>query len=129
MELPKIGELVPLDTIKEICKFYELESLWKKIENDVPINPFKSDGCSCWFDSWDGVDMYPACFIHDLKYWSGYLGEDIERLIADAELMIDLARLGLPKMAVLMFNGVRIGGTENLEKNFSWGFGRRRDEK
>lgn len=123
--LPPKGQVVSMADIERICLTYGLTHLWKKIENDPPQRPFMSDGCSCWFDSWRGIDFYPACFFHDLKYWCGYPGENAERLIADAELMIDIARAGAPKMGELMFTGVRVGGHEALRRSFSWGFGRR----
>jgi len=47
-----------------------------------------------------------------------------EDLIADAELLIDVARAGAPKMAKVMFAGVRVGGHEALKRSFSWEFGR-----
>lgn len=126
MDLPRKGEDVPIQKIKEICEHYGLHGLWKKIEKDPPSKPFKSDGCSMWFDFWKGVSLYEACFLHDLKYWAGYEGEEVERLVADAELMIDVARLlGETKMAETMFHGVRIGGHEIFKRSFSWGFGRR----
>ena len=125
MELPKKGQEVSFSKIKEICEFYDLHHLWSKIEKDPPPKPFKSDGCSMWFDSWEGISLYPACFLHDLKYWAGYPGEDVERLVADAELMIDVARLlGSTSMAETMFHGVRVGGHEIFKRSFSWGFGR-----
>jgi hypothetical protein len=125
MDLPKKGEEVPLSKIKEICKWYGLHGLWAKIDKDPPQKPFMSDGCSMWFNSWKGISLYPACFVHDLKYWAGYPGEDVERLIADAELMIDVARLlNSTGMAETMFHGVRVGGHEIFEQSFSWGFGR-----
>jgi hypothetical protein len=125
MDLPEKGEVVSLGRIREICIYYDLPALWRKIEQDVPPKPFKSDGCSLWFDAWKGVDLYPACFLHDLKYWAGYPGEDVERLIADAELMIHVARLmGSTAMAEVMFFGVRVGGHEMFKRSFSWGFGR-----
>ncbi len=125
MDLPKNGEAVSLSEIKKICEFYGLHDLWVKIENDPPVKPFKSDGCSMWVDAWDGISLYSACFIHDLKYWAGYPGEDVERLVADAELMMDVARLlNETKMAEIMFHGVRVGGHEMFKRNFSWGFGR-----
>ena len=125
MDLPNKGEEVPLSRIKEICEHYSLHQLWAKIEKDPPGRPFKSDGCSLWFDSWAGRNLYPACFLHDLKYWAGYPDEDVERLIADAELMIDTARIiGGTGMAETMFHGVRIGGHEMFKQSFSWGFGR-----
>ncbi|MBW1726503.1 MAG: hypothetical protein JRJ62_02745 [Deltaproteobacteria bacterium] len=121
MELPIKGEKVPFPKIKEICEFYGLNDLWIKIEEDPPAKPFKSDGCSIWFDSWEGISMYPACFLHDLKYWAGYPDEDVERLVADAELMIDVARLlGKTKMAETMFHGVRVGGHEIFKRSFSF---------
>ncbi len=125
MELPGKGEEVPLAKIKEICEHYDLMELWAKIERDPPQQTFKSDGCSMWFDTWEGISLYPACFLHDLKYWSGYPGEDVARLIADAQLMIDVARLlNSTAMAEVMFHGVRVGGTEIFKQSFSWGFGR-----
>lgn len=125
MKIPEKNQEVSLTEIREICMAFGYEELWAKIKADPPFRPFKSDGCSMWFDSWDGVDLYEACFFHDLKYWCGYPGEDAERLIADAELMIDIARAGAPRMAEVMFSGVRVGGHEGLQKSFSWGFGRR----
>ncbi len=125
MELPSENEIVPLEKIRKICEHHGLQTLWEKIKNDPPARPFKSDGCSMWFDRWQGRDLYPACFLHDLKYWAGYPGEDVERLIADAELMIDVARiLGSTYMAETMFHGIRIGGHEIFKRSFSWGFGR-----
>ena len=127
MELPKKDEEVPLSKIQEICEYYGLKALWAKIEKDPPSTPFKSDGCSMWFDTWRGVSLYPACFLHDLKYWAGYPDRDeaVERLIADAELMIDVARiLDSTSIAETMFHGVRIGGHEIFKQTFSWGFGR-----
>lgn len=127
-ELPPINEEVPLSRIKEICAHYGLSALWEKIERDPPPRPFKSDGCTGWFDDWKGVSLYPAGFLHDLKYWAGYPGEDVERLVADSELMIDVARLlGSTAMAETMFHGVRLGGTDKLKASFSWGFGRNPD--
>jgi hypothetical protein len=125
MPLPQKGEEVPLAKISEICEHYGLQELWAKIAQDPPPRPFRSDGCSLWFDSWQGVGLYPACFLHDLKYWAGYPGEDVARLIADAELMMDVARLlDATALAETMFHGVRVGGHEIFKRSFSWGFGR-----
>ena len=124
--LPALGETVDLPTIKKICAHYGLHALWAKIERDPPPLPFKSDGCTGWVDEWNGISLYPAGFLHDLKYWAGYPGEEVERLVADAELMIDVARLlKSTTMAETMFRGVRVGGTEHLPTPFAWGFGRR----
>ncbi len=124
--LPAVNEPVDLPTIKKICAQFGLHALWAKIERDPPSLPFKSDGCSAWPDEWQGVSLYPAAFVHDLKYWAGYPGEHVERLVADAELMIDVARvLKSTVVAETMFKGVRLGGTEYFRAPFSWGFGRR----
>lgn len=124
--LPAVGETVDLPAIEKICTHFGLAALWKRIEADPPPLPFKSDGCSHWVDDWKGASLYPACFVHDLKYWAGHPGDDVERLAADAELMIDVARTtGSTALAETMFHGVRVGGTEHLRASFSWGFGRR----
>ena len=125
MKLPDKGAVVPLETIQIICQEHGLDALWKKIKNDPPKNSFKSDGCSAWFDEWKGHSLYPVCFLHDLKYWAGYPEEHVERLIADAELMIGIARtLNDTRMAEIMFYGVRLGGHPIFKQSFSWGFGR-----
>ena len=122
-----MGEVVDLPTIQKICAHYGLLALWQKIARDPPPLPFKSDGCTGWINEWQGISIYSAGFLHDLKYWAGYPGEDVERLIADAELMIDVARLlNATAMAETMFHGVRLGGHEHLQASFSWGFGRQK---
>jgi hypothetical protein len=74
--------------------------------------------------------MYVACFLHDLEYWAG--GTEDERLIADAELLIHVVKLGIAKrksrgkMARVMYSGVRIGGGSAWRKvgaKYAWGFG------
>jgi len=126
MELPKKGEIVPLPKIKEICEHYGLHALWDKIEKGSPIRPFKSDGCSLWPDTWWGVNLYEACFLHDLKYWAGYPGEAEARRTADMELMRDVYRLlGSKFMARIIYVGIRLGSHEIFRRSFSWGFGRR----
>lgn len=124
--LPAINRPVTLEEISRLCAHYELPVLAARIAKDPPLKPFVSDGCTGWVNEWQGVSLYPACFLHDLKYWAGYPGEEVERLVADAELMVDVARLlGGTKMAEIMFNGVRVGGREGFRASFSWGFGRR----
>lgn len=125
MALPEPGQEVSLDEIKVLCEAFGLDELWRKIERDPPARPFTSDGCTRWVDEVKGVDIYPACFRHDLKYWAGYPGEKVARLKADAELMVEVAELlGETPMAETMFAGVRLFGGDKLEATFSWGFGR-----
>jgi hypothetical protein len=129
-ELPNKGEIVSLKEIRCICIHFGLTNLWNKIENDPPNVPFKSDGCSYWPDNWKSkcgkkVSLYEDCLKHDLHYWAGYPEEDIARFLADVELMfgvvIKTKRIGL---GLLMFLGVRIGGSEKFKTSFRWGFGR-----
>jgi hypothetical protein len=129
-KLPKKDEIVLLKEIKEICVHFNLMSLWNKIENNIPQNPFKSDGCSCWPDCWknrsgEKISLYQACFIHDLHYWAGYSGENIARFLADVQLMINVV-LETEKiyLGVIMFLGVTIVGSDRFKTSFCWGFGR-----
>ena len=124
IKLPKKGQEVSLEEIMNICAVYNLNDLWYKIEQDPPKKPFKSDGCSGgWPDTWNEYNLYPACFIHDLKYWNG--GDDVDRLIADAELMIDIVKItGDVGLAQIMFAGVRAGGGPHYKRSYSWNFGR-----
>ena len=119
---------IPTIEVLNICKQLGLKELAEKIASDPPPKTFESDGCSSWLQEWKGKSLYPACFKHDLKYWAGRKGEEIERLVADAELAIDVAKdTGSTYMAQVLFNGVRAGGTDKFKLPFSWGYGR--DEK
>lgn len=124
--LPPVNTVVGLPEIREICLYYGLERLWEKIEADPPCTPFSSDGASCFPDTVCGIDIYLAAFLHDLKYWAGYPGEETERFLADMELAIDVVRLcgGSPELAMIILEGVRVGGSENLPTPWRWGFGR-----
>ena len=78
-----------------------------------------------WMNDWNGTSIYPACFLHDIKYWSGREKEDVDRLIADAELLIDVATLlKATGMAETMYSGVRLGGSDLFKTPFRWGYGR-----
>lgn len=125
MELPSKESEVSPKRIKAICLAHGLAALWDKIRADPPINPFKSDGCSKWLYTWNVYDLNPACCLQDLKYWAGYPDDAVERLIADAELVIDVARLLKETcMAEITFNGIRVGVHPAIKCSFPWGFGR-----
>jgi len=125
IKLPGIGVIVPNDEIGRICLAMGLDELWRKIWRDPPIHPFKSDGCSLWPDKWGDYDLYPACFVHDIKYWCGYRVERSARLKADLELALDVLDITDDcQLALLMFRGVLAGGDEIFKRSFSWGFGR-----
>jgi hypothetical protein len=127
-DVPPKGTVVPISEIRRLCQAKGLQRVVQRIDADPPPKPFSSDGCSLFFNSIAGVDIYPACFFHDIKYWSGHPNlsdeEELERFIADAELMIDVACLGVDLfVAETMFRGVRVGGGP-VKLPFSWGFGR-----
>ena len=127
-QVPAKGQIVSVQEIERLCAAKNLPGLWQRIHDDPPQKPFKSDGCTAFFDQITNINIYPACFFHDLKYWAGYPdwspGEQLERFIADAELMTDVATLGADFfLADTMFRGVRLGGGP-VSLPFSWGFGR-----
>ena len=87
------------------------------------LSPFSTDGCSAfpegtleqqflWFD---------CCISHDMAYWKG--GTFEQRLQADRELEQCVAQLGEPRIASLMYRGVRLGGTPHIPTPFRWGYG------
>lgn len=126
ISLPKKYQEVSMDEIKIICANYHLYELWTKINSDPPDKAFRSDGCSGgWPDTWHDFNLYPACFLHDLKYWCGYPGETIERLIADLELEIDVLKITQDvSLSQIMYSGVRVGGGSIWGRTYSYGFGR-----
>ncbi len=125
-ELPGKGVEVSYDDLIRLANEYEWDDVFQALTSTPrPEKPFKSDGCSCWPDSWFNVSIYECCFRHDIHYWCGMPGDDIARLKADCQLAIDVAETtGSIKLAETMFAGVRAGGVEDLELSFSWGFGR-----
>ena len=127
-ELPPKGAAVSLADLQRLCEAKGLLSVWQRIAADPPPKPFVSDGCSLFFNQLANVNIYPACFFHDIKYWCGYPvstpPERLARFIADTELMVDVAVLGVDFfIAETMFRGVRTGGGPGALP-YSWGFGR-----
>lgn len=123
--LPKKGVIVNLDQLKLICVEYNMMDTWKTIELDPPKNPFKTDGCTMWPDNWKSHDIYPCCVKHDIRYWCGYPGDSVKRLIADFELGIDVVTVTKNvSLSLMMFQGVRAGGSDMFNQHFSWAFGR-----
>lgn len=120
MNFPPKNQVVPLEVIKALCLEYGKESLWDLIQKDPPLKPFTSDGVTAFPDKIHDVDLYPAAFFHDLKYWSGYPGDHNARFVADCELAIDVIQLcgGNHGLAELMLLGVRGAGA------LFWGRGR-----
>lgn len=84
---------------------------------------FTTDGCSMFPDgTLSNPTLWQACCIaHDVAYWQG--GTIENRLTADNELKVCVAKLGQPEIAQLMMLGVRVGGTPYLPTPFRWGYG------
>jgi hypothetical protein len=127
-DVPLKGTVVSLQEIQRLCEAKGLHHLWQRIAADPPPKSFASDGCSLFFNQIANISIYPACFFHDLKYWCGYAihtpAERLARFTADAELMVDVASLGVDFfIAETIFRGVRTGGGP-IGLPYSWGFGR-----
>jgi hypothetical protein len=94
-----------------------------KADPATGITLFESDGCSKWPE---GTAENPhlwrdCCFTHDLHYWMG--GTSQERLDADVELKQCVESRGQDFQAIVIYMGVRVGGTPNTQASFRWGFG------
>jgi len=125
MRLPHKGVAVPVNDLIQLAKFHEKWDITNTLDNHpLPSVEFVSDGCSLWPDTWFGKDLYPACFWHDVRYWCGLSGDRKARLRADASLMLDVCAIHSVDLAVTMFNGVRVGGSEHLKTPFRWAYGR-----
>jgi len=123
-KLPKPNTPVTVADLLALALEHGKDDIVAVLESNPPDDVFISDGCSMWPDKWFGSDLYPACFWHDVRYWSGLEGDDLARLKADAELMVDVAASASVNLGVTMFSGVRMGGTEHLNTPFRWGYGR-----
>ena len=90
---------------------------------ELKLKPFTSDGCSVFPDGTITQNKLwlACCTAHDFAYWKG--GTYSDRLDADLLLRDCVAKLGKPEIALLMFAGVRAGGTPFLPSTFRWGYG------
>jgi len=97
---------------------------------DNTLTDFRSDGCSLFPDrnELSREDWCECCFEHDLIYWRG--GTEQERLQADSELReCVLEKTGNSRLADLMFDGVRLGGSPYFYNWYRWGYGWSYDRK
>lgn len=126
MTIPAINTVVTNTELLDLCEEYGLAKQAEIIKKDPPKKPFKSDGASCFPDRINGVDIYPAAFLHDIKYWCGYPQDRKGRLQADLELAADVMELcgGSAELAETMLAGVRAGGAAWMPTPWRWGFGR-----
>lgn len=83
----------------------------------LPPRTFVTDGCSAFAD--DG--WVECCVEHDAVYWCGGTAEG--RRHADRRLEQCVAELGHPRLARLIYLGVRAGGATWLPLPWRWGFG------
>ncbi len=88
---------------------------------------FTTDGCSggmslIWRKVLRRVPPWEGCCVkHDLAYWRG--GFWMDRKQADLELMMCVKRAGHPIWAILIYIGVRLGGTPIWPFPWRWGYG------
>ncbi len=88
---------------------------------------FQTDGCSggmswAWRKFLRGPPPWEDCCVkHDLTYWRGGFWKD--RREADLALARCVKRHGHPVWAVLMYIGVRIGGSPIWPAPWRWGYG------
>jgi len=88
------------------------------------LRPFSSDGCSLFPDSSliSESDWCSCCFEHDLAYWRG--GTAAEREQADSVLKDCVAeKAGNESLAIMMYEGVRLGGSPYFYSWYRWGYG------
>ncbi len=94
------------------------------------LSDFRSDGCSLFPDrnELSKQDWCECCFEHDITYWMG--GTKEERLIADTKLReCVIEKTGNTRLADLMFDGVRFGGSPYFYNWYRWGYGWSYDRK
>jgi hypothetical protein len=98
--------------------------------SDSGLRPFSSDGCSLFPDSslMTKEVWCSCCFSHDLDYWRG--GTRVEREVADSRLKdCVFEKTGNKALAMLMYEGVRVGGSPYFYNWYRWGYGWSFDRK
>ena len=136
MELPEIGNVVTTKDALELCRYFNLDYLVARIENDPgAYGDWKFDGCSGLPDEllglftgckWEDI-TYRACLPHDLGYAYGEPGNKEERKLVDERFYENLvSKAGMKKWCASAFlAAVRVGGAEALGLSFSWAFARK----
>ena len=133
MKLPEINDMITTEQALELCKYFKLDYLIKRIKSNsdnYKIWPF--DGCSGvpdevmgFFTGCDWKDItYKCCLPHDLCYGYGEFENEIERKRVDLKFYSDLVTKAHMKKwcASAFLAAVRVGGAEALGLSFSWGF-------
>jgi hypothetical protein len=131
VELPEIGENVTTERALNLCLYYGLNHLAKRIEDNPDLfKEWEFDGCSMTpTEVLSELIKVPSlteiCLRHDLGYAYGEPGDEEERLIIDKKFQNELRDGGASEfVAKAMFDAVRVGGKEKLCLPFSWGFAR-----
>lgn len=138
MKFPKIGDVITTKKALELCKLFGLDYLVERIEsNPKSYKNWKFDGCSglpnCvmeWFfvnRGWGDI-VYKCCLPHDLGYAYGKSGDTEEKKRVDIKFYNDLIEKGSMKKweAKILLYAVEMGGSEEFELSFSWGFASRK---
>ena len=123
--LPAPYEPVPLERICSNCDHHGLLELRALVEPDPPPTPFIATVCSGFPNAGiHGRDRYQGRFIHDISCLAGKPNDDLGRLKADVWLVPWVAERVEVRLGLLVFSGVRAGGSEKLPTPWRWGFGR-----
>jgi hypothetical protein len=81
-----------------------------------PPHPFTTDGCSLWPDgAWR-----ECCIVHDVSYWCG---GPATRREADRRLRACVDERSGAVNPLLMYYGVRLGGSRWVPLPWRWGYG------
>lgn len=92
--------------------------------SEAQLKPFTSDGCSLFPDEnvLTQQNWCDCCFIHDIAYWQG--GTEGQRLAADVALRDCISKTtGDEALALVMYEGVRLGGSAYFYNGYRWGYG------
>jgi hypothetical protein len=92
--------------------------------SDSGLRPFSSDGCSLFPDSSlvSSDDWCSCCYEHDIAYWRG--GTEQEREAADLKFRSCVAgKTQNETLAMLMYEGVKLGGSPYFYSWYRWGYG------
>ena len=111
-------------SISGISKLVLIGAFASACTTESELQPFTSDGCSLFPDSSliSEKDWCSCCFEHDLSYWRG--GTDEEREQADLLLQDCVAeKTDSETLAVMMHEGVRLGGSPYFYSWYRWGYG------
>ncbi len=136
MKYPAIKDIITTEQALELCGYFNLDYLVKRIENNFgKFKEWEFDGCSGLPDEIMGLltgcdreDItYKCCLPHDLCYAYGAPGNDMERKRVDVKFYSDLVtKAHMNKWSASAFlAAVRVGGAEIFGLSFSWGFARK----